>query len=595
MNKGSVLRGLLANVCILIAGAVSAQCGTTVYDTGGPGGNYTNDQDLSWTYCAPPGQVITLNFTQFSVELNYDFLTIHDGPGTNSPILAGYTGTGAIPPITSTGSCLTLWFTSDFSGTLPGWAANITCSTPPPVPGGCTYILSLFDSYGDGWGSSNVGVSINGGPNTFYTVGTISNQVPVTLNTGDVVVLTYNSSGPFQGENSYTFGLPGYGAFFNSGTPPGAGISFTQTVSCTPPPTPPQDCSGGITICGSQAINNNSTNTGNMFDLNATNRGCLQGGERQGTWYYFSPSASGTVAFTIQPTANVDYDFAIWGPMSTVTCPPTAPPVRCSWAYPPNVLGYPGAGSFLTGMRTTSVDASELEGPLWAVDGFTSALNVIAGQVYVMYIDNFDNTGQAFDLSWSLTNGASLDCTVLPIGELALKAQPTGTDVVVEWTTTYERGSAQFAIERSRDGLDFKEVGIRMANGNTSDPSTYTFVDTNAPPGIDYYRIRTSGPEGTERYSPIVSVLMTRGADLVLAPNPVANSATLFMHASSSGIIQLRTMDASGRLVHRHMVAMEEGDRQVHLEWPALDAGSYVLVLLDPTGEPIARLPFVHE
>ncbi|MCB0769599.1 MAG: CUB domain-containing protein [Flavobacteriales bacterium] len=595
MIKGAALPVLLVSACLLSVRTTTAQCGTTVYDTGGPGGNYANNQDLSWTYCAPPGQVITLNFTQFSIELNYDFLTIHDGPGTSSPILAGYTGTGAIPPITSTGSCLTLWFTSDFSGTLPGWTANITCSTPPPVPGGCTYMLSLFDSYGDGWGSSNVGVSINGGPNTFYTVGTISNQVPITLNTGDVVVLTYNNSGPFQGENSYTFGLPGYGPFFDSGTPPGAGISFTQTVACTPPPTPPQDCSGGITICGSQAINNNSTNTGNMFDLNATNRGCLQGGERQGTWYYFSPSASGTVAFTIQPTANVDYDFAIWGPMSTVTCPPTAPPVRCSWAYPPNVLGYPGAGAFLTGMRTTSVDPSEADGPLWAVDGFTSALNVIAGQVYIMYIDNFDNTGQAFNLGWSLTNGASLDCTVLPVGEVALNARPNGSDVVVEWTTNFERGSERFTIERSSDGVVFQAVGMEMANGNTEALSAYTFLDKNAPLGVDYYRIRSTGSNGAEQYSPIVSVLMTRGAEPVLAPNPVANGATLFMHAPTAGTIELRTIDASGRTVHRHMIAMEEGAQQVPLEWPGLDAGAYILLLLDPRGGTLARTPFVRE
>ncbi|MEZ4740281.1 MAG: CUB domain-containing protein [Flavobacteriales bacterium] len=380
MSRSSFTRVSLFATVLALPSFASAQCGTTGYDTGGPGGNYGANQNLTWTYCAPAGQVVTLNFTQFSLELNYDFLYILDGPSVNSPILAGYTGTGAVPAFTSSGSCITLHFISDGTVQLPGWTVNITCSTPPPVPGGCSYLLSLYDSYGDGWGTSNVGVSINGGPYTYYTVGGVSNQVPINLNSGDIVILNYNNTGAFQGENSYTFGLPGYAPFFNSGSPPASGISFTQTVNCQAPPAPQQDCAGGLTICNGQAISNNSTNTGNMFDLNAANRGCLQGGEQQGTWYYFSPSASGTVAFTIQPTANVDYDFAIWGPMSTVTCPPTGPPVRCSWAYPPNVPGYPGAVAFRTGMRTTSVDVSESQGPIPAVDGFTSALNAIAGR-----------------------------------------------------------------------------------------------------------------------------------------------------------------------------------------------------------------------
>src|SRR5690606_31666791 len=79
----------------------------------------------------------------------------------------------------------------------------ITC-TPPPS-GDCLYTLSLFDSWGDGWGTSFVSVSINGGPVLKYTfpTGTSITHVFV-VNLGDLVQQSYFDSCLFQGDNSYT-------------------------------------------------------------------------------------------------------------------------------------------------------------------------------------------------------------------------------------------------------------------------------------------------------------------------------------------------------------------------------------------------------
>ena len=42
-----------------------------------------------------------------------------------------------------------------------------------------------------------------------------------------------------------------------------------------------------------------STSTGVVDDLDPSNQGCLSAGERQGTWYYFSPQPSGSIAFSM--------------------------------------------------------------------------------------------------------------------------------------------------------------------------------------------------------------------------------------------------------------------------------------------------------
>ena len=82
---------------------------------------------------------MTLQFTAFNLENNWDFLRIYNGPTSSSPLLATLTGTTIPGNITATSGCLTLVFTSDGVINAPGWLANVICSscgTPPPPPPG---------------------------------------------------------------------------------------------------------------------------------------------------------------------------------------------------------------------------------------------------------------------------------------------------------------------------------------------------------------------------------------------------------------------------------------------------------------------------
>ncbi|MBK8500647.1 MAG: CUB domain-containing protein [Flavobacteriales bacterium] len=118
--------------------APSGICGTTTYDSGGANGVYANNEVITQTFCPTlPGEVVTMTFNMFSVEQNFDFLTVFNGPTTASPILGGpYTGTVNPGTFTSTdpSGCLTIRFTSDFSIVGAGWAATLRCGLPQPPP-----------------------------------------------------------------------------------------------------------------------------------------------------------------------------------------------------------------------------------------------------------------------------------------------------------------------------------------------------------------------------------------------------------------------------------------------------------------------------
>jgi hypothetical protein len=117
-------------------GTVNNACGGMFYDSGGPAGQYADNQFFIATFCAPAGQYISFNFTTFNLENNFDFLDVYNGPNTAAPLIGSYTGTAGPGLITSTlGGCITFVFESDFTVPAAGWVASINCSSAPPSTG----------------------------------------------------------------------------------------------------------------------------------------------------------------------------------------------------------------------------------------------------------------------------------------------------------------------------------------------------------------------------------------------------------------------------------------------------------------------------
>ncbi len=136
-------------------GPDATACSGTIFDPGGPTGQYPNNADGKITIAPAGAGSVTLTFTSFDLEANWDFLRIYDGPNTNSPLINVPLSGPSIPgPITSTGSALTLHFTSDNVVTRDGFAATWTCApvTSPPVANFsadlstvCTGVVSFQD------------------------------------------------------------------------------------------------------------------------------------------------------------------------------------------------------------------------------------------------------------------------------------------------------------------------------------------------------------------------------------------------------------------------------------------------------------------
>lgn len=118
----------------------------TFYDSGGPSNNYNNDE-RTVVLIQPTGATnVTLQFTQFNLEANWDYMYIYDGNSVNSPLIGRFTGTASPGTVTSSGGALLIDFRSDCATTNPGWAAtytaNIATPTGPDVTPPVTQVIS---------------------------------------------------------------------------------------------------------------------------------------------------------------------------------------------------------------------------------------------------------------------------------------------------------------------------------------------------------------------------------------------------------------------------------------------------------------------
>jgi gliding motility-associated-like protein len=123
----------------------SSLCEGTLYDSGGPGGDYGPNEDYTFVICPnQPSACITFTLDYFNIEDggfgSGETLAFFDGNNTNIPPITVINGANFTDPwggggvcfqVQATSGCLTVQFTSDGSNEFEGWQGHWECSSQP--------------------------------------------------------------------------------------------------------------------------------------------------------------------------------------------------------------------------------------------------------------------------------------------------------------------------------------------------------------------------------------------------------------------------------------------------------------------------------
>lgn len=147
-------------------------CNDTIWDMGGPQGNFYNSENYTYTISPTNATSINVNFTSFNIR-STDTLFLYNGSSTAFPLIGTYSGTNSPGSFSTNTGHLTIRFKSAASPTTTatGWQAiyqcvidNIAPTTSVSVPSG--WITTDFTAtYTD---SDNTGGS--GIDKSFYQV-----------------------------------------------------------------------------------------------------------------------------------------------------------------------------------------------------------------------------------------------------------------------------------------------------------------------------------------------------------------------------------------------------------------------------------------
>ncbi|MDP4247870.1 MAG: S8 family peptidase [Bacteroidota bacterium] len=136
-----------------------------------------------------------------------------------------------------------------------------------------------------------------------------------------------------------------------------------------------------------------------------------------------------------------------------------------------------------------------------------------------------------------------------PLALLSFTATKNGNSALLAWSTTGEKNSKRYVIEKSRDANSFAAIDSVPANGTDSNiVDHYQYTDTHLWNGINYYRLRMVTNNGPVLYSPVRSVTDTlANSGPGVYPNPVVGG--ILYVGTSVNCQSIRLMDASGRTI----------------------------------------------
>jgi hypothetical protein len=176
------------------------------------------------------------------------------------------------------------------------------------------------------------------------------------------------------------------------------------------------------------------------------------------------------------------------------------------------------------------------------------------------------------------TLGSTTGLNALPVELNSFQAIQQDSHAFLHWETASERNTSHFSIERSTNGVDFKEIGIVQGRGDATFARQYSFKDITPENGVNYYRLKIIDHDYTFEYSNIEVIIFEAAPVIKLFPNPVEKTIQLEGLNSNLGNVLLEIFDRNGKLIFSNKISINDGRLQISTETVNIqNPGTYFL------------------
>ncbi len=226
---------------------------------------------------------------------------------------------------------------------------------------------------------------------------------------------------------------------------------------------------------------------------------------------------------------------------------------------------------------TISVPASSPNRITISGQGTYTEIIEIPCNIYItsVMLNAYKNNGDptAFCTSNLVTD---LDLAFLPVELSHFDSHLDRDNVTLKWTTETEKNNDYFAIERSKNGEDFYEIGHVNGHGTSIEKHQYSFVDPKPILGINYYRLKQIDFNGNYSFSHIEAVRIKMDSKEIEIVNTVATQELMIvLPETHKDFIPIVIFDMFGRPLLKKAITSDT--REIALDISLFTAGNYFI------------------
>jgi hypothetical protein len=176
--------------------------------------------------------------------------------------------------------------------------------------------------------------------------------------------------------------------------------------------------------------------------------------------------------------------------------------------------------------------------------------------------------------------------TPLPITLTSFSADAiNNSSVAVKWTTASEINNNYFAIERSKDGIEFSELKRVSGAGNSTSIHNYYATDNYPYTSTSYYRLRQTDFDGYSQTFTAAAVHIKASDipyEIHVYPNPFRDDFTFEFYADEEKDISMELLGVRTKLTYAKVLHVKEGINSFHFPKSVeLTSKVYILRLRD--------------
>jgi hypothetical protein len=155
------------------------------------------------------------------------------------------------------------------------------------------------------------------------------------------------------------------------------------------------------------------------------------------------------------------------------------------------------------------------------------------------------------------------------------------------WNTYSEINIEHFDVERSTDGINFRQIGkVSTVSGQLNSNANYTYLDITAQRGTNYYRLAMVDNEGNYSYTKTIMVNVDiKGISVMIVyPNPFSRRVQIRVTSDKAEKVAINIINNNGVLMSTQQANTQVGDNNIPIsKVDALPEGIYYIEVVSST------------